>query len=116
MDCGSGKWGDIPIDGQTQHVDQSFTGVSEGTSAAPWTTISEGVAAVASGGLVAIAAGSYIEDVVISGKPVRLHGVCPQQVELVGIGGEPGALFIQARPTEVQGIAIRGASIGVVLS
>ncbi|RLB63901.1 MAG: hypothetical protein DRI90_05855 [Deltaproteobacteria bacterium] len=116
MGCGSGTWGDISIDGQTQHVDQSFSGASDGTIAAPWTTVSEGVAAVPAGGLVAIAAGSYAEDVVVSQKPLRVHGVCPQQVEIVGIGEQPGALFIQSSQTEVRGIAIRGASVGVVLS
>ncbi|MBW2455118.1 MAG: right-handed parallel beta-helix repeat-containing protein, partial [Deltaproteobacteria bacterium] len=118
MACGSGPWGDIPVDGSTHHVDQTFTGASDGSSQAPWTTIGEAVAAAPPGGLIAIAAGSYHEDLLIYGKPLRLWGACPSEVEIVGIGDEPAAIIIWsgASGTEVRGLAIRGPGIGLALS
>ncbi len=119
MDCGEGTWGDLPTDGTTEHVDGSYAGGnSDGSAAAPWTTIGEAVAAAAPGALVAVAAGSYVEDVSISGKPVRLWGRCPERVELVGMGAELAAVDIRvgASGTEVGGIALLGAAAGLFLS
>jgi hypothetical protein len=119
MPCGEGTWGDIPTDAATQHVDGSFAGgSSDGSAAAPWTTIGEAVAAAAPGALVAVASGSYLEDVMISGKPVRLWGRCPEMVELVGTGAELWAVDIRtgASGTEVGGMAIRGDAAGLGLS
>jgi hypothetical protein len=117
MDCGAGTWGDIAIEPGTQFVDASFSGASDGSMAAPWATITDAVAAAPPGGLVAIAAGSYVEDLLISNKPVRLHGVCPAQIELVGTGVAQAALriFGGANGSEVRGIAVRGPGIGVAL-
>jgi hypothetical protein len=113
MACGAGTWGDIPIDGQTQHVDQSFVGVSNGTIAAPWTTISDAIAAAPDGGMVAVAAGSYLEDLTIVNKHVRLYGVCPAQVEVVGAGGARVIDIRGGGDTELRGIAVRGGGIGI---
>jgi hypothetical protein len=109
MDCGSGTWGDIAVDPTTQYVDGAFVGVGDGSPTAPWVTIGEGVAAAAARGLVAVAAGSYVENVDLTGKPVRLHGVCPQQVEVVG------AIRIQtgADGSELSGLAIQSPGVGV---
>src|SRR6185436_10488706 len=83
--CGTGTWGDIPVEASTEHVDASYVGgASDGTSAKPWTTIQEAVDAAAPGAIVAVAAGSYAEDVRIDGKALRLWGVCPGEVEVVG--------------------------------
>ena len=113
MACGAGTWGDLPVDGATQYVDESFAGISDGTEAAPWTTIAAGVAAAPPGGLVAVAAGTYDETVTISGKPVRLWGVCPDAVTVNG--GNPATIFMTggADGTEVGGITVTGSSIGV---
>jgi Right handed beta helix region len=119
MDCGTGKWGGIVTDADTQHVDQSFVGTSDGTADAPWTTITEGILAGTPGSLVAIAAGSYSEDILMTGIERRVHGVCPQQVELVGSGGAIAALFISgsgSSGTEVRGISVRGDGAGIVVS
>src|SRR5579859_5699714 len=80
--CGAGAWGDIPVESNTQFVDASFTGTSDGSMKAPWRTIQQGIDAAASGAIVALAAGSYAENVTFrgalgSGKPVRLWGKCP---------------------------------------
>jgi hypothetical protein len=118
MDCGAGRWGDIPVDATTEYVDAAFAGgASDGSEARPWTTIGEAVASAAAGTLVAIAAGSYVEDVVISGKPLRLHGVCPDKVTIVATGQPtscPAAALCVAsgaHRTEVRGIALSGNGI-----
>ena len=117
MECGAGPWGDLPTDGTTQHVDGSFAGASNGSAAAPWTTIGEALTAAAPGALVAVAAGNYLEDVNVSGKPVRLWGVCPDAVTLTGVG-TPATLNIGggADGSEIGGMTITGPDIGVLLS
>jgi hypothetical protein len=100
-------------------VDAAYTGVeSDGSESRPWKTIGAAVAAAASNAIVAVARGSYVEDVAVSGKPVKLWGVCPDEVELVGTGVEDGALFIGAfaSGSEVHGLAMRGAGLAVVHS
>jgi len=119
MPCGAGKWGDIPIDATTVYVDAAYLGLdSDGSSDKPFATISDAVAAAASDSVIAVAAGSYVEDVVIHHKKVRLWGKCPSEVELVGTGTDLAALFIReaAGGTEVRGLAVRGALLGLVVS
>ncbi len=117
--CGSGTWGDIPIEQGTVYVDQGYAGGnSAGTESAPFTTIGEAVSAAKAGAIVAIAAGSYEEDVTITGKPLRLWGRCPAMVELSGTGKELAAavIFAGANGSEVRDIAITGKPIGLLLS
>jgi hypothetical protein len=118
--CGTGTWGDIPVDETTQYVDQAYDGAdSDGSAARPWTTIAQGIAAVEEGGLVAIAAGSYVEDVMIpTGKPLRLWGVCPSEVEIVGTGVEMSTVYVRqlGHGTELRSLAITGPGAGVVMT
>jgi hypothetical protein len=120
--CGEGTWGTIPVDAGTQYVDASYAGavVSDGSAAAPWKTIKDGIRAAASGAIVAVAAGSYAEDVFIGaiagpGKPVRLWGRCPAMVEVVGSSAGMAAVRVDggAPGTEVHALAVRGATMGV---
>lgn len=118
MPCGTGKWGDIPVDGATVHVDASYPdGMNDGTASRPFTTISQAVAAAPTDALIAVAAGTYVEDVVITTR-LRLHGVCPELVALAGTGNALGALFLRpmASGTEVRGLAITGEAAGIVVS
>ncbi|MBW2457778.1 MAG: right-handed parallel beta-helix repeat-containing protein, partial [Deltaproteobacteria bacterium] len=115
--CGDGTWGDIPVEASTQHVDGTYPGNdSDGTSARPWATIGQAYAAAAPQAIIAVAAGSYVEDLTIQNKPVRLWGRCPSLVEMVGTGQGVGAVTITtgAQGTEVRGLAITGAGAGVV--
>src|SRR5262245_56212645 len=119
MSCGQGRWGDLSVDASTQHVDVAYAGSdSDGTADKPWTTIRDAFLAAAPGALIAVAAGSYPEDVVISGKAVRLWGVCPDEVEIVGTDPQSAAVSVQlvAHGSEVGGLAIRGPGLGVLVS
>ena len=116
MPCGPGKWGDIPVAASTVYVDASFSGASDGSAAKPFPTVAKGYAAAAGGAIVAIAAGSYAEDVVVNGKPVRLWGVCPDLVEIAGTGAQIMPLQLTqsgANGSEVHGIAFRGPKNGL---
>jgi hypothetical protein len=117
--CGSGTWGDIPVEANTQFVDKAYAGGnSDGTLAHPWTTIQQGINAAAKGAIVAVAAGSYAEDVLIKYKPVRLWGRCPAMVEVAGAGVAPGVIQVfkkAAGGAEVRGIAVTGANTGIAV-
>jgi len=117
--CGVGKWGDIPTDGTSQHVDLSYAGGdSDGSADKPWTTISAAMSVAAEGAIVAIAEGSYAEDVFIDGRPVLLWGVCPSAVEVVGSSSALAAVtvWLGADGTVVRSLALRGAAKGLVIS
>jgi hypothetical protein len=118
MPCGAGRWGGIPVEPNTQYVDQSFSGASDGSERAPWQTIGEAFAAAGPGAILALAAGSYVEDVVIQNKPVRLWGVCPEQVSIAGTGAELAAVNVHsgASGTEVRGVALTGAGMGLYVN
>jgi hypothetical protein len=121
--CGRGKWGDVPIDGGTVHVDASYAGGgSDGSAARPFPTLAAAYAAAAPGALIAIAEGKYAEDVAIIGKPVRLWGVCPERVEIVGIGQASttcppaGVCIVSADGTEVHTLAVSGSGMGITVT
>lgn len=113
--CEGGPYGAAPEGPTTIHVDGSFVGgPSDGSLAAPFVTIGEAVEAAQDGGVVAIAAGTYAEDVVIDGKALRLHGRCPDEVAIVGSLG--AVQLAHASGSELHDLAVTGAGVGVVAS
>jgi Right handed beta helix region len=118
--CGDGPWGNITLEAGAQFVDQNFAGSnSDGSQAAPWTTIGEALVAAAPGAMIAITDGVYAEGVDIAFKHVRLWGRCPARVELVGTLPPFGPILVrdpEASGTEIHWLAIHGPSTGVALS
>ncbi len=109
--CGAGTWGSIPTETDTQHVDGSYGGNdSNGSASQPWTTIQEGIDAAAAHGIVAVAAGSYHENLVIAGKAVRLWGKCPSEVEIARDPQQGAGIDVEAGATgtEIRDLAITG--------
>jgi hypothetical protein len=121
MPCGAGTWGDLPVDDATEYVDQSYdpamSGASDGSALHPWTTIAEAIAAAAPRALVAVAAGTYAEDVLLSTN-VRLWGVCPERVEIAGTAQGDAAIVVltEGSGSEIGGLGITGGTTGMVIS
>ncbi|KYF53190.1 hypothetical protein BE08_38670, partial [Sorangium cellulosum] len=118
--CGDGEYGAIPVEANTEFVNAAYPGVdSDGTRARPWKRIQQGIDHAPPGGIVAVAAGVYTEDLLIRSRPVRLWGRCPALVEVVGTGGEIATLQIlrqTASGSEVHGLAFAGPQIGVLVT
>jgi hypothetical protein len=117
--CGSGTYGSIPALAGTQYVNASYTGNdADGSIAKPWPSIQEGVDAAAPGALVAIAAGSYVEDIHLADKSVELWGRCPALVEVVATGAEQAAIRVAegAHGTWIRSLAVTGPAVGIIVS
>lgn len=117
MDCGEGTWGNIPVDGNTEYVDASHQGTSNGDADAPWTSISQALVNAGTDAIIAVAAGTYNEDVFISRK-LRLWGRCPDMVHVWAAGIQPSAVVVgtaAAAGTEVHGMSVRGAQAGIYI-
>ena len=105
--CSAETFGNAPVDSTTQHVDAAFSGTSDGSVAHPWTKIQDAIDAAAPGAVVAVAAGIYGGAASIVGKPVRLWGACPAEVNV-------GAIHIQqADGTEVHDLSTLSTGAGV---
>lgn len=114
--CPEGTWGGIPVEESTQFVDASFVGTSVGSDTQPWTRVQDAVDAAEPGAIVAIAEGTYDENVIVQGKAVRLIGRCPERVAIRSAAGQPAVLVrTGATGTELNAMAITGA-YGVVVS
>jgi hypothetical protein len=113
--CGSGTFGSIKTTSSTIFVDGSYSdGSSDGSESKPYTSIGEALGAAPEGGQVAIAAGTYDEDLTIS-KKVTLQGRC---AELVTIAGQKStttsaALTVQADGVEISDVTVTGAGGGI---
>jgi hypothetical protein len=114
--CEEGRWGGVPIEPDTVYVDAGWVGTepSDGSEERPYRTMQEGVDAAPHGAIVAVAAGTYAEDVLVA-SPVRIWGRCPELVEVVGTGASIGALELHGGSdhSEVHRIAVRGANTGI---
>lgn len=119
VSCELGPWGEAPVAASTQYVDANYGGgASDGSESAPWLTVSEGVVNVAAGGVVAIAPGTYTEDIVLT-QAVELWGRCPGMVEIVGSAATmSGAIEVSqgASGTEIHSLAVTGDAGGIFVS
>jgi hypothetical protein len=106
--CGTERWGDIPVEANTQYVDGSYSGgSSDGTTTHPWTQLQDAIYAADSGAIVAVAAGSYAGGVAIVSKSVRIWGRCPELVE-VTFEHAYGIHMLGAGGSELHAIAVSG--------
>jgi hypothetical protein len=116
-ECGQGTWGTIGTDSNTQFVDANYTGGgNDGSQNAPWVSIQAAVDAAADGAVVAIAAGTYVGNLDINGKAVRLWGRCPDMVDVVGTSQL--GIFIRgaADGAELRGFAVRNDGIAIFIA
>jgi|GEM_PF-1977467 len=73
------------------HVSASAAAGGDGSSGSPFQTVSEAIAAAAPGGTVAVAAGTYAEDITIT-KVVTLKGECAATTQLKFVLANNGAV------------------------
>ncbi len=117
--CGAAPWGTIPVDATTVYVDAAYGATDgDGSAAKPFRTIAEGLARAPSGGILAIAAGRYVESVALQAKPVKLWGRCPSMVSVEASGAAP-ALVVRGAASagaEAHQLAFSGPGRGVAVS
>ena len=94
--CGIGRWGDLKVDEDTVYVDTHAAEGGNGAADAPFDRIQAGLDA-AGDGLVAVAAGTYQENLVLTEDQdgVHLAGRCQELVLLDASAGEEGESGIQ---------------------
>lgn len=118
VDCGAAPWGDIPLEADTIYVDANFSGTSDGTETNPLTSIEAAVNMAGGGQLIAVAAGTYTEDIDVQ-KPVRIWGRCPDLVKVVGVPDEELSTIIVgtgAEGSELRNLSIEGPDVGLAFS
>ncbi len=117
--CGAGTWGNLPVDGNTVYVNVEAVESGDGSGSAPLTSIQAGVdlAGERGGGLVALAAGTYVEVVAMgSGHDgVTLAGRCRELVTMDGSEGDdqPAIEIIGERKTPeigIEGVTVTGGT------
>jgi hypothetical protein len=112
--CGTGTWGDIPIEPDTVFVDGAYADDdSDGTEDKPWKTVQEGIIDAPKGAIVAIAAGVYPEEITIASQWKRLWGRCPSMVTIEGFTPDSAAVVVVADGSELHGLGVTGSGIGV---
>jgi len=116
VDCGSGTYGAIPDAAGTLHVDRTYTGGgSDGTRARPFTKISDAVARAVAGSVVAIAAGTYEEDVNVD-KAIKVAGRCPSMVTIRGVATGSGiGAFVTTAASTLESVSVTGPATGVIV-
>ncbi|MBW2526911.1 MAG: DUF1565 domain-containing protein, partial [Deltaproteobacteria bacterium] len=110
--CGTGPWGDIPVDATTIYVDQAHAGPSDGSSSQPFTTLTAALAAAQPGDLIAVAPGTYSGHAVLD-QPVRLWGKCPAEVTLTASAVPDATVLVTASNVEVHTLSVSGADFGI---
>ena len=115
-DCGNHKYGNIKASVKTIYVDRQYAGSNaDGSQAKPYQSIDEALSAAPSGAHIAVAAGEYLEDLVIN-KSVTLEGRCPGLVTVKGYKKDHTATIqVTASGTVVRGLTVTGSHSGVAL-
>ena len=116
-ECGTGTWGNLEVDESSVYVDIGAAEGGDGSEAAPFTSIQEGLDAAgdADGGMVAVAAGSYPETLELGyhHDGVHLAGRCRELVVIdASVGGEstPGIdVDVKSSEVGVSGVMVSGS-------
>ncbi|MFH1463469.1 MAG: right-handed parallel beta-helix repeat-containing protein [Pseudomonadota bacterium] len=113
--CGTGTWGDLPVDAGTVYVSAAADGGGGGSAEAPLRSIQPALdlAGARGGGLVAVAAGTYPETLALTTDHAGIHlaGRCRELVTLdASVGDEQTAgIAVQAPSSEVEISGLRAA-------
>ncbi|MDP6932923.1 MAG: right-handed parallel beta-helix repeat-containing protein [Myxococcota bacterium] len=88
--CGTGTWGELETDGDTIYVDGSAEDGGDGSRDRPFTVIQEGLDTQDGDGMVAVAAGTYLENLQMNSdhSGVHLAGRCRELVVIDASEGD----------------------------
>ncbi len=113
--CGAAPFGDVEPGADAVYVDASAPASgADGSESRPLQTIAAGLALARSTGstLVAVAAGSYSESVVLD-FPVTLQGRCAGQVQIRGPATGDAIQVLGSGQRGVRGVAVSDSRIGI---
>jgi len=115
-ECGTDPYGELPAASEVVFVDGAYTGgANDGTRGHPFTTVVRALNAAKDGSVVAIAAGTYVEDLSIP-PGVRVFGRCPSMVEVRGVPSLPDSwpIILKDR-SELHRVAVTSATPAVAV-
>lgn len=111
--CGTGPWGDVERTGTTVHVAGWGDDGGDGSEDTPFRSIGAGLdEAVDTGGRVAVAAGTYPENLELE-DGAELAGRCAALVEVDASGESDAGLSVQGGEASLSGLTIRGGEPGL---
>ena len=112
--CGTEPWGLIERTGETIHVAPWGDDDWDGSERWPYRTIQQG-ADEADGGLVAVAGGTYVENLELDSEHngVEIAGRCADLVVIDGSGEEAETVWVMGGTVAIRGVAVTGGQIGV---
>ncbi len=122
--CGTGTWGDLPVDEATVYVDAAVAEGGDGSSDAPLTSIQSALDLAGShgGGPVVVAAGSYPEVLTLGTQhaDVQLAGRCRELVIVDATAGDESTAGITVNTghseVRVSGLTVQGSPyLGVLV-
>ncbi len=108
--CPAGAFADDLPAGNVVHVDPSAAAGGNGSFAAPYRSIAEGVAAAPDGAVVALAKGTHAGGVEIR-RGLTLWGACVAETTIVGVAGA-AAVPVGGGAT-IRNLRVAGGSIGL---
>ncbi len=114
--CGTGKWGGADQAGADMFVDAQADASGDGSIDHPFTTIQAGADA-ADGGRVAVAAGTYVENLALikDHDGLVIAGRCAERVTIDGGQADEPALILSGKvgtSVQVSGMTILGGTLG----
>ena len=117
--CGAEVWGLVERTGETIHVAPWGDDSWDGSERWPYRTIQQGAdeAGDAGGGLVAVAAGAFVENLELDGDHdgVEIAGRCAELVIIDGSGEEEPGVRITGGELGIRGVTVTAGEVGVLV-
>ena len=114
--CGAESWGLIERTGETIHVAPWGDDGWDGSGRWPYRSIQHG-ADEADGGLLAVAAGTYVENLELDGDHdgVEIAGRCAELVTIDGSAEEEPGVLVTRGGLKIRSVTVTGGQMGVLV-